>query len=123
MYLLTTLVVYCCAAGTARPACMLTAADPNDFPALGSMNQSHGHNQHGNTNSSYAAQPQSQGGSNDANLHQMFMQQHMEQSLGAPPPPPGLAGPGSSSAQPNGVSGEGLRDDFPALGEKGQRVS
>ncbi|BEJ16659.1 hypothetical protein CspHIS471_0600600 [Cutaneotrichosporon sp. HIS471] len=87
-------------------------ADPNDFPALGS------HNQHGN-NSTYASQAQpSQGGS--SHLQQQMYNLHIGQGQGqmdsmAPPPPPGLSGPTSSSNQPNGA-GEGLRDDFPALG-------
>ncbi|KLT39072.1 hypothetical protein CC85DRAFT_288900 [Cutaneotrichosporon oleaginosum] len=87
-------------------------ADPNDFPALGS------HNQHGN-NSTYASQAQpSQAGS--SHLQQQMYNLHIGQGQGqmdsmAPPPPPGLSGPAGSSSQPNGA-GEGLRDDFPALG-------
>ena len=99
---------------------VLTLPDPNDFPALGSHSQL-------SSNSTYAAQAQPSGASNQAQLHQQLYlhQQQAPQQMDSsmPPPPPGLA-PTSSSQQPNGASGsEGLRDDFPALGDKDQRVS
>ncbi|WVQ97436.1 hypothetical protein IAU59_004549 [Kwoniella sp. CBS 9459] len=108
------------------------AADPNDFPALGS------HPQHSST---YAAQAQPSAGSgqqsssqanpgqgNQQHLSQQQQQQlflaaqQQQQQMGSvPPPPPGISGPNNASAgnggQANGAIGG---DDFPALGGSGE---
>ncbi|RSH92880.1 hypothetical protein EHS25_008326 [Saitozyma podzolica] len=94
------------------------AADPNDFPALGSLNPSL---QHMPTSSStYAAQAQPSGGSSTSNPAHLQQQLFMQQGIGAlaPPPPPGIAGPATpQSTGTNGIPGENLRgEDFPALG-------
>ncbi|WVF70482.1 hypothetical protein IAT40_005272 [Kwoniella sp. CBS 6097] len=103
------------------------AADPNDFPALGS---------HPQLASTYAAQAQTSAGSGQqanqaqSNQHlsqqqqqQLFLaaQQQQQQQLGnVPPPPPGISGPNASAGnggQPNGSLGG---DEFPALGAGGE---
>ncbi|WRT64170.1 uncharacterized protein IL334_001099 [Kwoniella shivajii] len=96
------------------------AADPNDFPALGSMGS------HPPRDPTYAAQTQpSATGSAQQNIQvlqqqQLFLQQQQQQQQmggGGPPPPPGISGPNSStmSGQANG----GLGDEFPALNPGG----
>ncbi|WVQ85559.1 hypothetical protein IAT38_007725 [Cryptococcus sp. DSM 104549] len=109
------------------PGFGVRAADPSDFPALGS------HPQHG----SYAQQNQpaqaSAAASQAQNTHlqqqqQLYLQQHQQQQqmgVTPPPPPPGISGPaGGAGAQAQGQglqeqggqANGGQADEFPALG-------
>jgi hypothetical protein len=93
-------------------------SDPNDFPALGSLNPS----QHLPTSSStYAAQAQPSGGSSTSSQPHLPMYMQGMGTL-APPPPPGI---GPATPQSTGTNGllENLRgEDFPALGADKERV-
>ncbi|WWC86275.1 uncharacterized protein L201_001148 [Kwoniella dendrophila CBS 6074] len=100
------------------PGFAARAADPNDFPALGS------HPQH---NSTYASQTQPSGASSNQQQQiqqqQLYLQQQQQLAGGGggpgapPPPPPGISGPNPTSGGQG--QGQGLGDDFPALSTGG----